>query len=302
MTVRFRITSLILLALFLNGCAVTSQQAKWTEPEIARSPIQNTLDTVPKLDGPKITIAVYSFLDKTGQRKPNDKFSQLSSAITQGSEVWVIQALKTVGDRTWFTVVERSGLDNLVKERQLIRSTREVYEGKEALKLKPMLFAGLLIEGGVVGYESNIESGGVGARYFGIGANTTYRVDQVTVAMRIVSVQTGEVLLTTATEKRIASHKSGADVFRFLDLGTRAIELETGSAVNEPVNYAVRSAIEAAVVDLIMQGEKQSLWKFKSSPVTYKHHGIETGDIVVPVESEAKNNNKKKDGSESDEN
>ena len=260
-------------------------QANWTPPEVSRSPIQNVLDTVPELDGPKITIAVYAFTDKTGQRKPNENFSQLSSAITQGSEVWVIQALKTVGGSTWFTVVERIGLDNLVKERQLIKSTREVYEGKEALKLKPLLFAGLMIEGGVVGYESNIESGGVGARYFGIGANSQYRVDQVTVAMRIVSVQTGEVLLTTATEKRIASHKSGADVFRFLDLGTKALELEVGSAVNEPVNYAVRAAIEAAVVDLINQGKVKDLWKYKGKP------DIEAGHPV----HEIRNNEKHKE-------
>jgi curli production assembly/transport component CsgG len=261
------------MAIALSGCAGTMNKADWTPPEVARSPIQNTLDTVPHLDGPKITIAVYSFTDKTGQRKPNEKFSQLSSAITQGSEVWVVQALKDVGGSTWFTVVERVGLDNLVKERQLIKSTREVYEGNEKVSLKPLLFAGLLIEGGVVGYESNIESGGVGARYFGIGANTQYRVDQVTVAMRIVSVQTGEVLLTTATEKRIASHRSGADVFRFLDLGTKALELEAGSAVNEPVNYAVRTAIEAAVVDLINQGKEKDLWKFKSKPEV-----VETND------------------------
>ena len=168
-----------------------------------------------------------------------------------------------MGGGTWFIVVERAGLDNLVKERQLIKSTRDVYEGEQAPKLKPLVFAGLLIEGGVVGYESNIESGGAGARYFGIGANTQYRVDQVTVAMRVVSVQTGEVLLTSATEKRIASYKSGADVFRFLDLGTKALEIEAGSAVNEPVNYAVRTAIEAAVVDLIHQGEQKKIWKFK---------------------------------------
>ena len=254
------------MAVALSGCAGTMNKQAWTAPEISRSPIQNVLDTVPSLDGPKITIAVYSFSDKTGQRKPNESFSQLSSAITQGSEVWVIQALNSVGNGTWFTVVERIGLDNLVKERQLIKSTREVYEGKEAIKLKPMLFAGLIIEGGVVGYESNIESGGAGARYFGIGTSTQYRVDQVTVAMRIVSVQTGEVLLTTATEKRIASHKSGADVFRFLDLGTKALEIEAGSAVNEPVNYAVRTAIEAAVVDLINQGETKKLWKFLGKP------------------------------------
>ena len=232
---------------------------------MARSPIESVLANTPPLDGPKITIAVYSFTDKTGQRKPNDKFSVLSSAVTQGAEVWVIEALKKVGGGSWFQVVERIGLDNLVKERQLIRSTREVYEKDKAPKLKPMLFAGLIVEGGVVGYDSNIESGGAGARYLGIGANTQYRVDQVTVAIRVVSVQTGEVLLTVAVEKRIASHRTSADVFRFLDLGTNALELEVGSAINEPVNYAVRAAIESSVVEIVKQGEKQGLWKFKKT-------------------------------------
>ena len=263
-----RLNTIILatvLALALSGCASTFTKEDWSKPDVARSPIQNILDGVKPLDGPKITIAVYSFTDKTGQRKPSDKFSQLSSAVTQGAEVWVINALRNVGGQTWFTVVERVGLDNLVKERQLIKSTREVYEGQQAIKLKPLLFAGLILEGGVVGYESNIESGGAGARYFGIGANTQYRVDQVTVSMRIISVQTGEVLLTVATEKRIASYKTGADVFRFLDLGTKALEIESGSAVNEPVNYAVRTAIEAAVVEIVNEGIEQKIWKFKGT-------------------------------------
>ena len=253
----------LLSILLLTGCAGNLNNKKWSEPTVARNPIQSQLDSTPHLDGDKITIAVYGFQDKTGQRKSNDKFSVLSSAVTQGSEVWVIDALKKVGGGTWFQVVERVSLDNLVKERQLIRSTREVYEGQKAPKLKPMLFAGLLLEGGVVGYDSNIKSGGAGARYLGIGASTEYRIDQVTVAMRIVSVQTGEVLLTVAVEKRIASHRTSADVFRFLDMGTNALELEAGSAINEPVNYAVRAAIEAAVVEIVTQGEQQGLWKYK---------------------------------------
>lgn len=263
MKVLHRITSLALLGLLLTGCATNMENLQTTDPVVARSPIENVLDTTPRLDGPKVTVAVYSFTDKTGQRKQNDRFSQLSSAVTQGAEVWVINGLQRIGNETWFTVVERVGLDNLVKERQLIRSTREAYEGKEAPKLKPMLFAGLLLEGGVVGYDSNITSGGSGARYFGIGANTQYRTDQVTVAMRLVSTQTGEVLLSVATEKTIASHASGADVFRFLDLGTKALEIETGAAVNEPVNYAVRAAIEQAIHELVMEGERKGLWKFQ---------------------------------------
>ena len=148
----------------------------------------------------------------------------------------------------------------------------------------------MLLEGGVVGYDSNTTSGGTGARYFGIGANTQYRTDQVTVAMRIVSVQTGEVLLTVATEKTIASYASGADVFRFLDLGTKALEIETGSAVNEPTNYAVRAAIEAAIVELVNEGERQGLWKFK------KHES----EVLLPHPVEVNNNNEENEKKETE--
>jgi curli production assembly/transport component CsgG len=253
----------IFFATFLVGCANHAGINGYKEPVIADAPLQQKFEEIPPLDGPSITIAVYGFDDKTGQRKPSDNFSQLSSAVTQGSEVWVIQALQEVGNGTWFKVVERVGLDNLVKERQLIRSTREQYEGDQAQVLKPLLFAGLLIEGAVVGYDSNVVSGGSGARYLGIGAKTQYRVDTVTVAMRIISVSTGEVLLSVAVKKDIASHSSGVDVFKFLDLGTRAIEIESGMAINEPVNYAVRAAIEQAVCEIVEQGEAKGLWTYK---------------------------------------
>jgi curli production assembly/transport component CsgG len=250
----------IITMLALAGCGAHTAGVH-EQPSLAPAPVPVIAD-IAELDGPKIPIAVYEFTDKTGQRKPNDRFSQLSSAVTQGAEVYVIDALKNIGNETWFTVLERNSLQNLTKERQLIRSTAETFDDGKS-PLKALKYAGLMIEGGVVGYDSNITSGGIGARYFGIGASTEYRTDQVTVAMRIVSVQTGEILLTVLTQKSIASHSSGADVFRFLDLGTKALEVETGMAVNEPTSYAVKAAIEAAVAELVKQGEEKSFWKFK---------------------------------------
>ena len=273
----FYITIAALMALMVSGCAPTIKNVKWDDPVVAGSHMEQKLKDLPALDGPIITIAVYSFDDKTGQRKPNANFSQLSSAVSQGSEVWVIDALKRASGGKWFKVVERIGLENLVKERQLIRSTREVYDGDKQPSLKPMLFAGLIIEGGVVGYDSNIETGGAGARYLGIGVTKQYRVDQVTVAMRIVSVQTGEVLLSVAVEKRIASYRTSADLFRFVDLGTVSQEAEIGNSLNEPVNYAVRAAIESSVVEMITKGERQGLWKFKQ-PVQLHEEKSENED------------------------
>jgi curli production assembly/transport component CsgG len=263
----------LMTALLLTGCGGTTAQkslevyAQPPEPRIQEAPLARELESLPEIDGKKITIAVYGFSDKTGQRKPADNIANLSSAVTQGAEVWVIKALSDAGKGSWFDVVERIGLDNLVKERQLIRNTREVYE-KELpngpTPLKPMKFAGLILEGGIIGYDSNVAVGGLGARYLGVGAQTEYRVDTVTVVMRIVSVSTGGVLLSVATEKTIASSRSGVDMFKFFDLGTKLVEAENGYSVNEPVNYAVRAAIEAGVVELIKEGERKGLWKFKS--------------------------------------
>ena len=255
-----RLLVILTTILLLSGCVTVP---KIEDPKLSLSPLQEKFDNIKSLDGPKITIAVYEFTDKTGQRKPSEKFSQLSSAVTQGAEVWVIEALQKIGNGTWFQVVERIGLDNLIKERQLIRSTREQYEEEKSKQLKPLKFAGIIVEGGVVGYDSNIATGGAGARYLGIGLQQQYRVDNVTVSMRIVSVSTGEVLLTVAVEKTILSVSYGSSVFKFLDLGTRAIETESGITENEPVNYAVRAAIEQAVVEIILKGEKETLWKFK---------------------------------------
>jgi curli production assembly/transport component CsgG len=265
---------LFAVVLFLSGCGSTANRSmeiykEAGPPTVQISPINERLRSVPELDGKKITVAVYQFTDKTGQRKPSDTMSNLSSAVTQGAEVWVIKALCDVGNATWFEVVERVGMDNLIKERQLIRQTREVYE-KELpngpTPLKPMRFAGLIIEGGIVGYDSNVAIGGAGARYLGIGAQTEYRVDNVTIVMRIVSVSTGKVLMSVATQKTIASSREGADIFKFLDMGTKLLETETGYSVNEPVNYAVRAAIEQGVIELIYEGVKKDMWKFKTPP------------------------------------
>jgi len=276
-----RVLAAILILALLGGCAMNPSlqtlRDSETSPTVQASPIQDRLEDVPALDGQKITIAVYQFTDRTGQRKPSDNVANLSSAVTQGSEAWVIKALQEVGNGKWFEVVERVGMDNLIKERQLIRQTRENYEGDNAPKLKPLLFAGLILEGGIVGYDSNVAVGGAGASWLGIGASTEYRIDNVTVVMRIVSVSTGKVLLSIATEKTIASHRSGADVFKFLDMGTQLLETETGFSVNEPVNYAVRAAVEQGIVELVYEGQRKGLWKFQEG----KQNEIKNVDIIV---------------------
>jgi curli production assembly/transport component CsgG len=251
---------LILTVFVLSGCAHIHMEGAKEEP-VALKPKESLISQLPELDGPPLTIAVYGFTDKTGQMKPNDRLAVFSKAVTQGAEVFLIKSLQD--SKNWFKVVERVGLDNLIKERQLIRNQREVYEGKDAKPLRPMTVAGVMIEGGIIGYDSNIRSGGNGARFLGIGGSQQYRVDEIVISMRLVSINSGEVLITNAVSKTIYSTQHNVGVLRFVDAGTKALELENGMALNEPTTYAVRVAIEQAVYDMIVEGEKKGLWRYK---------------------------------------
>jgi curli production assembly/transport component CsgG len=250
---------ILTMAALLSGCASIVNIPEPEPPEVIRNTNTEFNTLPPPATGP-IVAAVYGFADKTGQRKPSERLANISFAVTQGAEAWVINALQQVGGGEWFKVVERVGLDNLIKERQIIRQTRDA-AGDET-QLRPMMFAGVIIEGGIIGYDSNTLTGGAGARYLGIGPSTQYRQDVVTVNMRMVSVQTGEVLLSVSTTKTIISVGNSLTFFRFYDMGTRSLEAEVGHTINEPVNYAVRVAIEQAVVELVKAGEQRKLWRF----------------------------------------
>ena len=264
-----RLWSLILLGVMV-GCASfappRSEDCRLVgitcpeEARVERTTLQKLLDLpAPKQ---KAVIAVYEFKDLTGQRKPSNKMALFSTAVSQGAENYLIEALSNAGNGNWFVVVERSGLDHLTKERQLIKSTRQTYDGEKGNTLKPILFAGIILEGGIVSYESDIMTGGNGARYLGIGNTNQYRIDDITVSIRAVLVQTGEVMLNTTVSKTILSAGVNRDVFRFTELGTELVEIETGYTKTEATGYATRAAIETAVYSLIQEGLEKQLWDF----------------------------------------
>ena len=260
--------SVCLLAILLSSCAVIAKNEDLVISQ-DRKPAQvldlqseELANLPPAQFRPVIAVYPNSFSDLTGQRKSNSSFAMFSTAVTQAPEALLIRALKHAADGKFFRVVERVGLDNLTKERQLIRSTRENFE--EDTKLQPLLFAGLIIQGGVLSYDTNIETGGLGARYLGIGNSTQYREDVVTISLRLVSVSTGEVLMETTVSKNILSTSVSQDVFRFIEMGTELVEIEGGIAENESGSIALQKAIEAGVLNLIKIGINRGYWKYEN--------------------------------------
>jgi len=259
-----RIITLALIGM-LTSCAVTQNERMGQAPKPSNMPVmmQKEFDAVkPPANMQPITVAVYAFTDKTGQRRPQQNIASLSTAVTQGSETFLIKALGDVGQGRWFKVVERVGIDGLTRERQLIRQMREAYEGSNAKPLPPMTFAGLLIEGGIVGYDSSVKSGGMAARWLGIGPQTQYSEDIVTASLRLISVSTGEVLATVTVQKTIVSAADSVAAMKFFDVGTKSFEFETGMTVNEPGTFAVKSTIEMGVLELIKEGARKGIWSY----------------------------------------
>jgi len=259
--------------LFNGGCASLLDPQKIKVPPIKKmrmadvaSVVNADLLAVKKpIQRPVIAIYADGFLDHTGARLSNSQFASFSSAITQAPYTYLIRALKNAGSENggFFDVVERVGLDSVTKERQLIRNTRRDFKNEE--KLMPLKFAGLIMSGGVVGYESNTSSGGAGARFLGIGASKEYREDTVVVSLRLISVSTGEVLLEVLTTKAVLSAAVSGDVFRFVSSNTEVVEIEGGAVKNESVNIALQDAIEAAVLEIIRKGIEESYWIMEDS-------------------------------------
>jgi curli production assembly/transport component CsgG len=259
------------MALALAGCMSMPQDGRNSLPtttSLAYFPKKTQTQTLlNQLPAPQrqVAIAVYGFTDQTGQFKPSDVGQTLSRAVTQGASSMLVKALQDAGNRSWFTVVERERLDNLLRERQIIGEMRKRYLGEQEVDpnaLPALLFAGVLLEGGIVGYDTNTVTGGAGAAFLGIGARTEYRQDTVTVYLRAVSVRTGEVLATVTASKTIASQAIGANAFKFVAF-RELLEAEAGITSNEPDQVALQQAIEKAVYGLVLEGVELDLWRFE---------------------------------------
>ena len=260
-TMKLLIQALV-LSLLTSCSLVTSRtinKPEFTKPAVSKTPLKTELNNLPEIDGEIVYIGVNNFKDLTGKRKSSDTVASFSAVVTQGGEAWLMESLMESG---WFKVLERAESESVLRERALVTQSRNSFDEKP-IPLDPLRYAGILAFGGILDYETNNISGGIGASYLGIGASEEYRQDTVTVSLRFVSTSTGEVLVTTTATKTVISTSTNATLFRFVDLDTIPAEAEMGIVRNELVSKAVRSAIDKALIDLIYKGKEKGYWKFK---------------------------------------
>lgn len=252
----------------LAGCQTEHMMSTPLSMQPALTPVTQQSNTLRNLPPPskRIVVAVYDFPDLTGQFKERDTVQSLSKAVTQGGAAMLIKALQDAGERRWFTVLDRAELDDLLKERQIVTEMRRIYRNEQQIKadvLPPLRHAGIIMQGGITGYDTNTMTGGMGARYLGIGADAKWQQDTVTVTLRAVSTNTGEVLASVSVHKMVASTQLQGGAFRYIMLD-RILEAEAGVTQNEPKQIAVQQAIEKAVTSLIIEGADLGVWGFQN--------------------------------------
>lgn len=262
-----------LLCAALQGCSLRDTVSAEQDTEAPTlTPRASTYYDLLKMPRPKgrLMAVVYNFRDQTGQYKPTPA-SSFSTSVTQGAASMLMDAMQSSG---WFVVLEREGLQNLLTERKIIRASQKKADTPVNIQgeLPPLQAANLMLEGGIIAYDTNVRSGGEGARYLGIDIAREYRVDQVSVNLRAVDVRSGQVLANVMTSKTIYSVARSAGVFKFIEF-KKLLEAEVGYTTNEPAQLCVLSAIESAVGHLVAQGIERKMWQV-------------AGDSSTPLQNE----------------
>jgi len=221
----------------------------------------------------KIVAAAYGFRDQTGQYKPSPD-SLFSTSVTQGAASAADQGAEGFG------LVHAGGTGKpagALTERRVVRAMENPSGQNGADSIPPLLPASILVDGGIIAYESNLRTGSISARFLGVGAATQYRVDQVTVNLRSIDIRTGAILHSVSTTKSISPTRS-RPMSMFVNY-TDLLEFEA-----EPAQLSVKEAIEAAVIHVLIQGIKEGNWRLRNpedwnSPVIQKYLAAAEGYV-----------------------
>jgi curli production assembly/transport component CsgG len=248
----------VVATMLLTGCVTAPMTAEGNATLTPPTRVTRDLTHLPPPKG-KIVAAVYGFRDMTGQYKPSPD-SSFSSQVTQGGASFLVKAMRDSG---WFTPVERENLQDLLTERKIMRALETPDDKNRAIpQIGALAPASIVLEGGIVGYDTNVKTGGAGVAYLGLSASQQYRVDQVTVNLRAVDIRNGTILNSVSTTKTVYSVQVDTGVYRFIGFKD-LLQAEAGMTRNEPQQLCVNEAIESALVHLIVQGVANQTWSLK---------------------------------------
>lgn len=235
----------IVLALVLTGCATTSEKLSQRGLEAI-----TTLQGLPASARPRVVVA--PVLNRT----TDDGAEEFSAAMIEvgGEEAgraWLagVHDLLLTGllNTGAFTVLERSGLEELESERLFAAKT-----GDAVLESGRLEGADLLLVPAITGFEPS--GGGVLPLPIPISKNGDFAVlwlragsASISMDMRLVDIATGRVLQSTAVRGKAREFRADLDLFFFFKDGYAALPGVLGYYNNTPLHAAILKMVGLAV-------------------------------------------------------
>lgn len=246
--------ALIFIPLLLSGPKATEpvKVGEGVKPKVEVVLSQENVTTATQLlaslpePKEKVSIAVYSILDKTGQYKEDGHVSQ-SRVVTQGATEMLITAL--VRSRQ-FAVLDRVQFQRILNEQNLITQKR-IAEG-EGPKIGKLTGADYIVEGAITEYDVDVVTGGLGLKIAGKGVSTKQARASCAIDIRVTDTTTGEVIWAKSLKKEILGKKAGLTLFSFM--GKSIVEFETGKGIQQAINLVIRTLLEETIYKLCKSG------------------------------------------------
>jgi len=271
----FSITGVIIV-FSLTGCETTGSTKetadKSTEVQASAEDISGLLtDEIPKISGPKRTVAVGKF-DAVGSFTANygdwDIGGGLSAMLTTA-----------LAESNRFIVIERANLNQILSEQELKGS--KLLDQKTGPALGKLTGVNFLIFGSVTEFGAEDKGGGFGLGFAGGGLPFTTGLSRqsksgsVAIDVRIVDTTTGRIVDTARVKEKIKS--SGWDVSG----GYQGISLGTNQFNKTPLGEASRRAI-TKIVHYIARKAEKTAWTGRvvdigDDEVIYINAGANTG-------------------------
>ncbi|MEY4977234.1 MAG: hypothetical protein RIQ97_2429 [Pseudomonadota bacterium] len=268
------VTAALLTAMVLAACSSAPKKAEApAAPEPANNEVQTLTGSAPRANRTPMDPAFVCMSDRLQQQRAKvfsvavgdvkdytGKYSQTEgNAITQGGSLMIYSALGKLGN----SVRLHERFDTRIAELELAYADRRqlgdgqvhnIEAGKPPVPWVPYFGGTILrsdyyIVGGITEVNYNISSGGAEVSISNIGGKRRTYTMNVGVDLRIVDSRSLVVVKTVSLQKQIVGEEVGAGIFRFF--GTELLDLNIGAKRQEPLQLAVRTAIEQGVLELV---------------------------------------------------
>ena len=200
----------------------------------------------------KIKVTIDAIPDKSGKVNSSEGYK-----LTQGVESMAITALTKIHS---IQVVERRNMGTFNIEADLLKAKRigdnkkyRISDGR-TISYKPLLSgkvhsADYFITGAITEVNYNLSSSGKILNVSGIElGGKTVRMS-VAMDLRIVDVNTLNIIDSISLQKQFIGKRTKAGLYRFFD--SELVNADAGSSVDEPLQTGVRALVERGVAQLV---------------------------------------------------